>query len=433
MEIDATAQNFIEWISEIIHVAPRESNGNYIFDIPVSEGTKSIEVILSELDPHLKKLSAKEEIEETTIYEKRSFETLVREGSSSPFDFTYRMFRNHDGKYIKSDEENGITYILSRPSDEYLLYLIYRIAKIKAFRSVWGPIVRHRLSRFLITETIEPNIFEILRYASPRLMTLRLESRNDKKAIEFLKFSDAFLFQISYNLDLSLVPQRYLDEFLRAGRIAQFRRSQIDDIEPPRRFYVPELLYHYQMAVASESPQLEYLSYYHIVEYFFERVFKEELIKKVKNKITLPDFSYKRESDIEQLIEEIKKSFKFRRDDTTFSEEAALRLTLVRYVDIAILIQKLKEYDESLIAYYKTNTVSFSKGNNISLEDGDITSVYKAISGRIYKTRNSIVHSKEGDRNRYIPFEHDRILVKEVPLLRFIAELIIMNTSDIIQ
>jgi hypothetical protein len=433
MEINATTQDFIRWVGEILQIVPREADGKYIFDFPINGGIKSTEVVLSELDHNLKNLLLKEEIEETIIYEKRSLEMLVREGSSSPFDLTYRMFRTPDAKIVKNDEENGITYILSRPSDEYLLYLIYRISKFNEFRSVWNPNFFRRSLRFQENESVVINIFETLRYASPRLMTLRLESIKDKKANEFTKFSNAFLFQISYNLDLSLVSQRYLDEFLRAGRIAKFRRSRIDDIEPPRRFYVPELLYHYQMAVASESPQLEYLSYYHIIEYFFERVFNEELITKVKNKITLPDFSYKSESDIKNLIEEIKKSFKLRQGDTTFGEEEALRLTLVRYVDIAVLIKKLKEYDEPLIAYYKTNTVSFSRGNNVDLENSDILSIYKAISGRIYKTRNSIVHSKEGDKSRYIPFEHDRLLIKEVPLLRFIAELIIMNTSSIIE
>lgn len=310
MEIDAIPQDFVDWIAEIIHIIPRASNGNYIFDIPINSGeTKPIEVILSEIDEHLRKLAAKEEIEETTIYEKRSFELLVREGSAYPG--SYRMrFRDPDAKIVKNDVENGIIYTFSRPSDEYLLYLIYRIAKINALRSVWDPF---------------------------------------------------------------------------------------------------------------------------IIEYFFERVFNEELITRVKNKITLPDFSYKRESDIKQLIEEIKKSLKVRRDDTTFSEEEALRLTIVRYVDLVVLIQELNEYDNSLIAYYKTNTVSFSKGNIIDLENSDIPSVYKSISKRIYKTRNSIVHSKESDRSRYIPFEHDKRLVKEVPLLRFIAELIIMNTSNIIE
>jgi hypothetical protein len=171
MEIDATTQDFIEWIGKITHVVPRASNGNYIFDFPIIGETKSIEVILTEIDDALRKLAAKEVIEETTIYEKRSFELLVREGSA--FSGAYRMrFRDPDAKITKKDVENGIIYTLSRPSDEYLLYMIYRIAKINALRSVWGSSVRFRLSRFQNQEeNLQNNIFEILRYISPRLVT----------------------------------------------------------------------------------------------------------------------------------------------------------------------------------------------------------------------------------------------------------------------
>ena len=54
------------------------------------------------------------------------------------------------------------------------------------------------------------------------------------------------------------------------------------------------------MALVSESPYLEYLSYYHVVEYFFDSIIDEDIIKKVKNKITMPDFSYKRDKDIKE-------------------------------------------------------------------------------------------------------------------------------------
>ena len=66
---------------------------------------------------------------------------------------------------IKIDEENGITYIFSQPSNEYFLYLIYKIKKINSFASVWHPgIIRNRLLRM----ENATNIFEILRNISPR-------------------------------------------------------------------------------------------------------------------------------------------------------------------------------------------------------------------------------------------------------------------------
>lgn len=41
----------------------------------------------------------------------------------------------------------------------------------------------------------------------------------------------------------------------------------------------------------------------------------------------------------------------------------------------------------------------------------------------------SIVHSKEGEESRYEPFKHDKFLAKEIPLMRAVAEEIIINSA----
>jgi hypothetical protein len=168
------------------------------------------------------------------------------------------------------------------------------------------------------------------------------------------------------------------------------------------------------------------------LEYFFEAVFNDDLIQRVTNKITEPDFSYKRKKDVKRLIDEIGKSLKFRGESTTFSELEALRLTIERYVNLNDLIEKVKGYDETLIAYFQTNQVSFSGGDAFDIDGEDTGKIFRLIANRIYKTRNAIVHSKESEKSRYIPFENDKILVKEVPLLRFIAELVIIGSSSIV-
>jgi len=63
----------------------------------------------------------------------------------------------------------------------------------------------------------------------------------------------------------------------------------------------------------------------------------------------------------------------------------------------------------------------------------DCTQVIRSLAKRIYKTRNAIVHSKEGEQAKYIPFDHDNELAREMPILRFIAETVMMETSTIIE
>lgn len=250
---------------------------------------------------------------------------------------------------------------------------------------------------------------------------------------DFSKHANAFLFQVSFNLDRALSPQFYIDELVRAGRIARVRRARgIDELEAPRRHYIPHVVYQYQMGVATDNPPLEYLSYYHVAEHFFKEIFNEDLISRVQNMITRPDFSYRNTRNIQKLIGEITSRIKTRDERVTFNEREALRLVIQKHVDLEELHQEIKSYDPSLVEHYKNNAVPFSQGDAVNLQDSDALRTIDALSKRIYKTRNAIVHSKEGERGRYIPFRHDRILVREVPLIRFIAESIIINTSDII-
>jgi hypothetical protein len=126
------------------------------------------------------------------------------------------------------------------------------------------------------------------------------------------------------NLDVALVPQRLLEEIVRHGRISRMRRSRLEELDPPRRTYNEDLVQHYLLAVSTENPVIEYLSYYHIFEHFFESVFNEDLVESIKDKITDPGFSYNRKKDINKLISTIKKSLQIRSETITFSEAEAL-------------------------------------------------------------------------------------------------------------
>ena len=59
----------------------------------------------------------------------------------------------------------------------------------------------------------------------------------------------------------------------------------------------------------------------------------------------------------------------------------------------------------------------------------------KKLAARIYKTRNALVHNKSNEtrlseRGLYKPFKDKEELSKEIPLMRFLAESIIVNSSE---
>lgn len=429
MEINNNINEFAAWIADILRFDVEESDDSFIFTRRSRMTDQNLQLTLpkEKLENEINLLSSYDAVSETVIATDNSYEILVRE--EGPFFRFAPRTRDDDTVLEVEDAENNITYNLGRPSNAFTLYLIQKAVSYGEPRALSRPIMNSSMMHRAVEN--DPCVLDLLKKFIAGRLTLKVNSITKKSPNEYDKFSSAFLFNISYNTDTALVQQRDFDELLRTGRITRSRRFNIEEIDPPRRTYVPDLIHHYQLAVGTENPMLEYISYFHIAEHFFENVFNEALVEKVRNKITHPDFSYKRKKDISSLIKDIGKSIKIRDESMTFNEQEGLRLTLSKYIDLKDLADKLKDYDDSLLEYYKLNTVSFSGASTVDIEAEDETVIFKHLAARIYKNRNSIVHSKESEKSKYTPFRDDKTLVKEVPLIRFISEQIIFSTSSL--
>ena len=120
------------------------------------------------------------------------------------------------------------------------------------------------------------------------------------------------------------------------------------------------------------------------------------------------------------------------------TELEALELTIKRFVSLEQLHEDLVNYRPDLIAYYKSHEISFSNGDAIDLDnytsDKSSDKLPKKIAARIYKTRNALVHHKSNtarlkERGIYHPFKDEAELSNEIPLMRFVAEAIIIKTA----
>ncbi|MBV1709685.1 MAG: hypothetical protein KMY54_07480 [Erysipelothrix sp.] len=105
-------------------------------------------------------------------------------------------------------------------------------------------------------------------------------------------------------------------------------------------------------------------------------------------------------------------------------------LCLQKYVtNFDSLRTSIDTIDPNAIDYYKNNIVEFADGSKAVNFDDDTANIYLNIRDRVYSVRNAIVHSKEGDKLRYEPFKHDKLLSKEIALIRSIAEEIIIKSA----
>lgn len=210
------------------------------------------------------------------------------------------------------------------------------------------------------------------------------------------------------------------------GRVTYRRvgHRQNRKVQFPRRTYISELLAYYHLALGCDSPILAYLALYKILEYFFtsssERVVHQELAEKLVE----PDFSHMKSDKLNELVGIV------RHHDKKLNERRLLRTVIEDHIDEEHLRGWIKDYDEENDDYYTTERDLFADNLKIDTSDNQI---YATTANRIYHIRNALVHHKEGEMSRFIPFSgQEEVLHEEIPLLLYLAEqVIIKNGEDI--
>jgi hypothetical protein len=352
---------------------------------------------------------------------------IVRNGALGPAGIMPR-----DLEEIASSEETGLKYSVGNPSLEYSLNLLLEaktttssIPRIPFFIQNARRRMRDRRMRYVDPSSTNSDVSlsGLMGEVMP-FMTLRIESARPRA--DFKDAAEAFLFQLAFNYDVSFRVASDIEHLFGAGRVRRRGRAAEAAMDAPRMTYNSDLVHHYQLAVSAESPMLQYLSYYHIAEHFFEKVFNDDFVEQVRRKIADPAFSLKRSKDIQGVIKLVTATQRRVRDEGGVDEQRALALVLENFVGLDRLLDDLRAHDPDLIDYYKANSPSFSENVTVNLEADRDVEVKAALAKRIYQTRNSLVHAKDGARPKYFPFVDDTELSKEIPLLRFCAEQIII-------
>lgn len=210
------------------------------------------------------------------------------------------------------------------------------------------------------------------------------------------------------------------------------RPTQESNIDvPPLRLYTSDVVDYYTMAMSSDDAYIQFISFYHVIEYFYDEVFKRRMVEDIQNKITHPDFSYSNADKVYSLATFVRNRMKMNDEAGQGNEEQSLKFVLSEYINLDELEYRLSVLDPSIVDYYKNNKVPFSKAPVFSFKDTQ--AVMSNIAKRIYVTRNSLVHSKSNSNNgRYKPYKDEKSLSKEIPLLRAIAEQIIIKSSKLL-
>ncbi|GAB6169555.1 hypothetical protein JCM1393_20150 [Clostridium carnis] len=180
--------------------------------------------------------------------------------------------------------------------------------------------------------------------------------------------------------------------------------------------YESEPLMYFNNGIATEDIRMKYLSYYQVLEYFFNRTQNYRLLEQIQsgNYIGSNEINHK---ELKGILKKYVNSL---------SERESLKLTLIRGMDIAIIREWISDSTGRIEQY--TNCLNDKIKIDLAKSDEKVIS---KLSERIYYYRCAIAHVK-GDTDDYlaIPEESDDIIAKEIPLLKLIAQNILKSCSE---
>ena len=315
-------------------------------------------------------------------------------------------------KYDKISKELALSILIN--SDSYMKKNL--ISKLPLYVS------------YRRTEDVKStNILDLITELALRYYSLIITTSSTTSLERFKSYALSYTYTFMYNRQ---VPMHLYSDVQTSSRLS-IKNTRDMDFDSPKKLYNPELVSYYNEAISSTILPHKYLSFYHILEYFYERIFSEDQIIKAREIITDVSFSYKRDKDIAKLIKGIQQ--KIVDNDITVNEKNALSLLIQKHINQNDLKAKLIErYGDNYLSLLIKN-VSFSDGNAIIFSN-DESQFIKSLTNRIYKTRNSIVHSKESfveekKNNKYKRIKDDKELLQEIALIQVLAEIMINEDS----
>lgn len=191
----------------------------------------------------------------------------------------------------------------------------------------------------------------------------------------------------------------------------------------PKVFYNKELTKFYRLGMSSYFPILKFLTFYQILEYFFNKVSDEELYNKLSYELKDPKFA-PNELHIVKLVRIVEEHSK------KVDETEMLKNVLKKFIDFKDLKEFIENYEEKISEkIYTIRNEIFGEIVQVILKENH---VFGNIAKTIKIIRNALVHSSDRyeGKKRYVPFsESTEIVEKHIPLLKFLAEKVIFATS----
>jgi hypothetical protein len=267
--------------------------------------------------------------------------------------------------------------------------------------------------------------FELLRQL-PTIKVYDVGGRDAKESIEkSAPLIDSCLFQLAYMFNIGLEIAFEWPERKPIERPVRFDEwsSNMENQKMPITNFSGDIVKHYIRGISSNDPVNQFLSFYHVLEYFFVEINDELLYEKLRMLVRDPKFkAHKRELD--RVIQETL-NHRRERDETEMLKAVINKFSNEEDVKETMKIEETKLSEKIYSSKQTLYGETFPKINFT-------TNVIPEIARRIKHIRNALVHSSDRyERNdRYVPSRlAEARLRQEIPLLKFLAERVVVGSA----
>lgn len=262
------------------------------------------------------------------------------------------------------------------------------------------------------------------------------------------EIADSIFFNYYYTTGVLPYFLRLRSELRPRRMRKRIARTPTLPLEETHRRVDSTLMQYLLVAETTNSPTFRYLSFYHTLEYFFERVVVQRVADEIRRIVLKPDFLSRRELYTSQIVRIAQETPKVH---GRLSPEALKLMLVLRNLLSGEFLKQLP----ADLKDYLSQPVDFGEGHSLepvifqasneqkSMKDKgkdlrrvyDRRVLYSTLTQRIYELRCSIVHSNPDFSKRQKPLELSpsnlEKVEREAELLRMIACEVISEASNL--
>ncbi len=237
---------------------------------------------------------------------------------------------------------------------------------------------------------------------------------------------DYCLFELSY---LKGLPVGLAEEWPASRRmnadVFQFEEASEENLLPmPPADFDGDVVAFYQLGMSTRLPLMQYWAFYQVLEHFFVRIYDESLHKSLSDRLKDPRFKPSA-AQLDRIVQDVIDHL------DAVDEIAMLVSVLEKYVDPEKAIAFITQYETHLgEARYTKRRRLFGEDIEVKL---DADTVLDNIARTIHAIRLNLLYSSDrfSRTARSVSYEKVSEIVKpEVPLLKFLAERVIIGSAS---